>query len=163
MARGTVQVVLAGEPRGAGRPRFARATGRAYTPANTRSYQSDLKYAAQEAMQNEPPLEGPLTVVVVAIFPVPSSWSAKKRTAALSGSIWPTVKPDADNVLKQLDSFNEIVFRDDKQIVDARIVKRYGDRPRLIIEVRECAPAEPLFARPPKVDLPVPNTADLPF
>lgn len=135
--RGPVQITLSGEPHGKGRPRFARSTGHAFTPAKTRAYESALRYAAQESMNGEPPLEGPLSVVVVAIFPVPSSWSAKKQRAALAGEIWPTVMPDADNLLKVLDACNEVVFRDDKQIIDARIVKRYGDRPRLVIEVRE--------------------------
>ena len=141
--RGPVQITLVGEPHGKGRPRFARSTGHAFTPAKTRAYESALRYAAQESMNGEPPLEGPLSVVVVAIFPVPSSWSRKKRdAAALRNEIWPTVKPDADNLLKVVDALNEVVFRDDKQIVDARIVKRYGDRPRLIIEVREIVAAD---------------------
>lgn len=143
MTRGPVQIVLAGEPQGKGRPRFARATGHAFTPAATRKYESALRLAAQDAMNDEPPLEGPLTAVVVAIFPVPASWSNKKRQAALAGHVWPTTIPDADNLLKVLDACNEIVWRDDKQIVDARIVKRYGDRPRLIVEVREIPPQAP--------------------
>lgn len=139
--RAPIQIILAGEPQGKGRPRFVRATGHAFTPARTRSYESALRYAAQEVMAGAVPLEGPLSAVVVAVFPVPASWSGKKRQAARDGAIWPAVKPDADNLLKVLDACNEIVWRDDKQIVDARIVKRYGDRPRLIIEVCEVASA----------------------
>lgn len=137
MTRAPIQIVLAGEPRGKGRPRFVRSTGHAFTPAATRKYESALRYAAQAAMQGLAPLEGPLCVTVVAVFPVPASWSAKKRTAALACEIWPIVKPDADNLIKVLDALNEIVFRDDKQVIDARVVKRYGDRPRLVIEVKE--------------------------
>lgn len=148
MTRGPVQIVLSGEPQGKGRPRFVRSTGHAFTPANTRKYESALRYAAQEAMGTEAPLEGPLCVVVVAIFPVPASWSEKKRRAAYAGAIWPTVKPDADNLIKVLDACNEVVWRDDKQIVDARIVKRYGERPRLVIEVREVAPMAALAPSP---------------
>ncbi|MCC6776660.1 MAG: RusA family crossover junction endodeoxyribonuclease [Hyphomicrobiales bacterium] len=134
-----VQIVLGGTPQGKGRPRFVRATGHAFTPAATRRYESALRYAAQQAMGTSTPLDGPLCVVVVAIFPIPASWSGKKRAEALSGSLWPTVTPDADNLLKVLDALNEIVWRDDKQVVDARVVKRYGERARLIIEVREIA------------------------
>lgn len=137
--RAPVQIILSGEPQGKGRPRFVRATGHAFTPARTRSYESALRYAAQESMAGATPLDGPLCVIVVAIFPVPASWSAKKRAAALRCEIWPTVKPDADNLLKVMDALNEVAFHDDKQIIDARVVKRYGDRPRLVIEIREYA------------------------
>lgn len=136
-ARVPVLIVLSGEPQGKGRPRFVRSTGHAYTPSNTRKYEDSLRNAAGEAMGEQPPFEGPVSVVVVAILPIPASWSRKKRDAALAGAIWPTVKPDWENIAKMLDAFNEIVWRDDRQVVDGRVVKRYGDRPRLIIEVRE--------------------------
>jgi Holliday junction resolvase RusA-like endonuclease len=140
-AREPIRIVLAGEPQGKGRPRFVRASGHAFTPAATRKYESALRYAGQHAMRGAAPLQGPLCVVMVAVFPVPASWSAKKRAAALACEIWPTVKPDADNLVKVLDALNEVVFRDDKQVIDVRLVKRYGDRPRLVIEIKEYAAA----------------------
>lgn len=114
-----------------------RATGIAFTPADTRKYQSALRYAAQEAMNGRPPLEGPLSVSIVAAFPVPQSWSKKKRQAALANHIFPTSRPDIDNIAKQCDGLNEVVWKDDKQIVDAQVSKRYSDRPLLSIMVRE--------------------------
>ena len=126
-AREKIVIELAGAPRGKGRPRFARATGRAYTPAHTRSFQDALRYAAQEVMNGQSPLEGPITIVMVAIIPIPSSWSEKKRRAAREGHIWPTVKPDGDNILKQTDALNQIVFVDDKQIVDQTGKKRWAE------------------------------------
>jgi Holliday junction resolvase RusA-like endonuclease len=86
-------------------------------------------------MNGRSPLEGPLRVSVVAAFPVPQSWSKKKRQLALANQLFPTVKPDADNLLKQVDGLNEIVWRDDKQIVRAEIHKTYSDRPCLSIMV----------------------------
>lgn len=135
--RGPIRIELSGEPQGKGRPRFVRATGHAFTPARTRTYESALRFAAQEVMGSAPPLEGPLTVLVMAVFPVPASWSGKKRASALNGTIFPTVKPDADNLLKVMDALNQLVWRDDKQIVDARIIKKYGERPRLCIQVTD--------------------------
>lgn len=128
-------IELSGEPKGAGRPRFVRATGVAFTPADTRRYQSALRYAGQEAMNGRAPLDGPLRVSIVAAFPIPQSWSKKKRAQALTGSLWPVTRPDADNIVKQCDALNEIVWRDDKQIVSAEITKRYSDRPALSIMV----------------------------
>jgi Holliday junction resolvase RusA-like endonuclease len=45
------------------------------------------------------------------------------------------VKPDADNLIKQLDSFNQVIWVDDRQIVTALIRKRYSERPMLRVEV----------------------------
>src|SRR3990167_60074 len=111
-----IRIELVGPPRGKGRPRFVRATGRTYTPAKTASYEGELKFAAQRVMGNRPPVDIALDVLFVAVFPVPSSWSRKKREAALAGEIRPTVKPDGDNILKCSDALNEVVWRDDKSI-----------------------------------------------
>jgi Holliday junction resolvase RusA-like endonuclease len=136
-----IVIELAGTPVGKGRPRFVRRTGCAYTPTKTRNYEGNLSLAAQDVMAGAKPLEGPLAVVVRALFPVPASWSRKKREAALASSgVYPTTKPDPDNLLKSsLDPLNQIVFRDDSQVVAAVVIKSYSERPALRIEVVEIA------------------------
>ena len=134
-----IVIRLAGEPEGKGRARFSRKTGRAFTPAKTRSYEGALRLAAQDVMGERDPLEEAVFVTVTAGMPVPASWSEKKRQMALAGLVWPTSRPDADNFAKCCDALNEIVFRDDKQIVALTVVKTYSARPELLIVVR---PAE---------------------
>lgn len=131
-----VVIRVAGVPVGKGRPRFVRATGRAYTPQKTRSYEDVIRYTAQVEMGDRPLLEGALDVLVVASFPIPASMSKGKRLAALSGALHPTVKPDADNLLKVLDALNGIVFADDKQVVRADVRKVYSATPELTIRVQ---------------------------
>lgn len=131
----SVVVELAGEPKGKGRPRFSRKSGVAYTPAPTRNYEAALRIAGQSAMAGAAPILGPLKVQVLAAFSVPASWSKKKQADAINGVVRPTGRPDLDNVVKMLDALNEVVWKDDAQIVNASIVKRYSDRPRLLIEV----------------------------
>lgn len=129
-------ITLAGAPRGKGRPRFVRSSGHAFTPKKTRNYEASLQYAAvDQRPKGFTPLVGPLKVSVEAVFPVPQSWSLAKRDAALHGEWPPTIKPDADNILKLLDAFNQVIWVDDKQVVEARIVKRYGLDPRLTVTV----------------------------
>lgn len=130
-------IELCGVPQGKGRPRFARSGSFAYTPSNTRKFEADLKYQAQEAMAGRPPVEGPLDCLVVALFPIPKRFSKKMKAAALAGQIRPTGRPDWDNIAKMLDAFKEVVWRDDTQVVDGRIRKLYSDRPALQILVRE--------------------------
>ena len=131
-----VTVRLAGEPQGKGRPRFARASGRAYTPAATRSYEDALRYAGQQAMGLRKPIEGPLAITITAAMPIPASRSQKWKAAAIAGTERPTVKPDFDNLAKVVDALNHIVWIDDKQVVSALILKTYSERPALTIEVR---------------------------
>lgn len=129
-----IVIRLAGEPRGKGRAQFSRRTGRAYTPARTVSYEAALRIAAQAVMRGAP-LAGPLDVTVTMHMPVPASWSKKKQLAALAGEIFPTKKPDWDNAAKMTDALNQVVWIDDKQIVDGRVRKRYSATPELIVSV----------------------------
>lgn len=133
---GPIIVALRGLPIGKGRPRFVRATGRAYTPARTADYEGTLAAAGQRAMEGRAPLDGPLAISVVATFPIPQSWSGRKKGMATAGLIRPTGRPDSDNLLKAAgDGLNAIVWRDDSQIVDARVRKVYGASPSMIIRV----------------------------
>jgi Holliday junction resolvase RusA-like endonuclease len=126
------QFDIPGVPVGKGRPRFSTAGKfvRAFTPEKTVRYENLVKVAAFEAMQGRKPFKGPVSVRVEAHFPVPSSWSKKRQCLAYDGGILPTVKPDADNIMKTVcDAMNGIVFDDDKQAVRADVVKAYAEKP----------------------------------
>lgn len=153
-----VSIVLAGEPRGKGRGRVGRlADGRPtiFTPAETRKYETALRVAATQAMAGRTLLEGPIRVEVVATMPVPLSWSGVQRRAALWGNRRPTSKPDVDNILKILDALNQVVWADDRQIVEAVCVKRYGAQPGLAITAWELIAVQPVPAPKPVDDLPL--------
>lgn len=139
-----IVVELPGEPRGKGRPRSRIARGKAgqqfvavYTDAQTRAYEKALAWAGKIAMGAREPLTGPLAVAVEAVMGVPASWSRPKRDSALAGVVRPTGAPDVDNMLKVIDGLHGIVFENDSQIVEAKISKRYGENPRLHIEISE--------------------------
>ena len=71
-----------------------------------------------------------LHVRLTFIFPVPGSWSNKKRMAALTNNIGHVTKPDIDNLVKAtLDALCGPFFDDDKQIASLHAVKRYGPTP----------------------------------
>lgn len=130
-----IVVEFAGIPPANGRPRFTR-TGIAFTPAKTRANEAALRFAAQEVMAGRSPLEGPLAVSIVAVFPVPASWSKPKQHAALMGEHHHTCRPDPNNLLKSIDALNAICWRDDAQIVRAEIIKIYGTRTRMTIDIK---------------------------
>jgi Holliday junction resolvase RusA-like endonuclease len=130
-----IEIVLLGKPIAKGRPRFNRESGRAYTPAKTRSYEAMLRLAAEDAMKGRPPLEGPLELEMLVVVPIPASWPKKKQAAALAGEIRPTGKPDWDNFGKTVDAGNLVLWVDDGQVVKGTVEKTYGDRPRMEIRV----------------------------
>ena len=137
-----IEITLPGLPRGKGRPRFSARGGfaRAYTDAKTASYEGALRLAGAAVMAGRSPLTCALALEMVAVFPIPASWSRRKKAEAEQGIIRPTGKPDCDNLLKCIDGLNEIVWKDDAQIVRATITKVYGSNPELWISVRDHTP-----------------------
>ena len=130
---------IPGTPVGKGRPKFARrgASVTTYTPEKTASYENLVKVKAEEAMVGREVIAGAVAVTILLFITPPASWSNKKMLQALNHEIMPTTKPDIDNVIKGIfDAMNEIVWNDDKQVVDVTIRKRYANTARATVEVR---------------------------
>jgi len=135
MSGAPITITIAGEPVAKGRPRATRR-GILYTPAHTRKYEAHGRLAAQLAMGERPPIEGPVRLELLAALPIPASWSQRKRTLAITGDVLPCSRPDLDNYLKSaLDSINEIVVRDDSQVVEFTARKRYSASPKMILTI----------------------------
>ncbi|MFV5212710.1 RusA family crossover junction endodeoxyribonuclease [Azonexus caeni] len=134
-----VQFVVPGTPVGKGRPKFARRGNfvSTYTPEKTASYENLVKVAAQSAMNGANPFKIAVSSTITIRLVPPASWSNKKRMAAICGDLRPTSKPDIDNVVKGIfDAMNNIVFLDDKQVVELTVRKEYAERAEAEVEVR---------------------------
>jgi Holliday junction resolvase RusA-like endonuclease len=128
-----VTITIRGPAVAKGRPRFTRK-GFAYTPAATRKYEAHGRLAAQHAMGDQPPLNGPVCLTAIVEIPIPASWSKRRRALAIASGICPTTRPDADNFLKSaMDAINGIVVADDSLIVKATVEKKYGLDPKLVL------------------------------
>ncbi len=128
---GSIIAFVNSVPRGKGRPRFTRR-GKCYTPDATRQVEKEAQWAARQLPVKR--LVGPVGVLVLAVFPIPVSWSKNKSMKARAGLIRPAVKPDFDNVAKlYCDALNGILWEDDKQIVDGRCIKVYGQQPGVLV------------------------------
>ena len=56
----------------------------------------------------------------------------------LENKVFPTTKPDTDNIAKSiLDSLNGIAYKDDKQVVDLRVRKQYAEVPSVSVWISE--------------------------
>lgn len=134
----SVAFVVPGVAVGKGRPRFAKrgAFVKVFTPEATANYENLVKLAAHRAMNGREAFVFAVSCTIdIWVEPAPS-WSNKKRMAALSGDLFPTSKPDLDNCAKGiLDAMNDIVFKDDKQVVELRLTKRYAEQSRATVEV----------------------------
>ena len=135
-----VTYIVYGEPVGKGRPRFARRGNfvSTYSPQKTKTYEDEIRMMARAAMGASEPLDTPVTVAIYIRVGIPASYSKQKRKDALSGVLKPTKKPDLDNVAKCfLDSMNEIVYLDDKLVVNLHVTKVYAETPAVEVMVKE--------------------------
>ena len=135
-----VQYSVPGEPRGKGRPRFAKRGNfvKTYTDAKTASYEDQIRFYALKAMGDSKVIEGAVRVFVSIRMAVPKSYSNKRRESCLNGLEKPLKKPDWDNVAKSIcDAMNGIIYVDDTQIVEAHITKQYAHQAEVVVLVQE--------------------------
>ena len=138
----TFQVVFQvdGPPIGKGRPKFARRGNfvSAYTPTKTRDYEDQIREAAKKAMGTSEPLETPVAAFIYITVPIPASYPKKRFKACLEGSERPCKKPDIDNIAKAyLDSMNQVVYKDDTQVISLHVTKVYGTVGMVEVMVQE--------------------------
>ena len=134
-----ITISLVGPPQGKGRARAFLRGGHIghYTPEETRTYEGMIRTQAMEAMGARPPVDEPVEFVLRAVFPVPASWSQKKRDRAITGEILPGKKPELDNIAKAWnDALNGVAYRDDSLICRMTLDKRYGAQPLVAVVIR---------------------------
>lgn len=122
------------------RPRHARIGGHDVTYKST-TQQANERTLEAMLLPHRPktPLSGPLELSFRATFPIPRSWTKKRREAALRVRIWHTSRPDTDNLAKQLkDAMTRLGFwQDDRQVAVCNMEKIYGGRGEWRVRVRE--------------------------
>ena len=127
-------LVIEGKPQPKERPRVYNGHG--VTPPKTREYEKMVAWLWQ--MKCKAKLTGAVRMRCTFYLPIPPSWSKKKQEDARQGVIYPTVRPDIDNLNKIImDALNEVAYLDDKQVVAVISEKRYSDRPRTEVVLEE--------------------------
>lgn len=158
----TVLIVLEGDPRGKGRPRFSSYGGfvKVYTDTETAKYEELIQHEVLrhiggqalidrvkqikrrtfiEAFKDfggQPIFAGPVRVEMEIRHQIRASWTKAKKEAALAGHIAPTLKPDPDNVAKiWFDAFNDCIWKDDTQVVKISVEKSFSEDPSVLVRV----------------------------
>lgn len=120
-------VTIPGPPIGKGRPRATVRGGqvRTYTPKRTQQWEARASVVLRDAWAPRAPLDGPIEVQILALFPRPGRmvWKRKPMPRAPFVS-----SPDADNVVKAvLDAAEKAgVLRNDRTVYSVRMEKWYA-------------------------------------
>jgi Holliday junction resolvase RusA-like endonuclease len=115
----TVTFTVEGQPIPKERPRVVN--GRAYTPERTRNWETAVAWCARIAMGPKKPLAGDLVVTL--------EFRRKGKLRA-----------DLDNLTKNIDGMNGVVWHDDKQVVELHARVRYAsDDPGVTVTVKPVA------------------------
>ena len=111
---------------------------RTYTPSDVKSYSNWVRLCFKGAYPDFKPLDGAVKLLIEVNFIIPKSYSKKKVQMIEEGYTCPTVKPDCDNICKQIaDSLNGLAWLDDKQIVNLEVRKRFAKRDYVTISFEE--------------------------
>jgi len=132
-----------GVPVAKGRPRgriiTSKHTGKQfvgmYTPKATDHFENKVAVFFRTQYQGTPPIE-PVSIIIRTYFPIPESWSKKKKLEYQTNTMPKISKPDIDNVVKGiLDGLNGIAFKDDNQIWSLSATKQYSINPRTEVTI----------------------------
>lgn len=108
-----------------------------FDPAKSRNFKEYVKLVAAQHAPEEL-LTGPLNVHVKIYRNIPKSFSKKKTEEAENGILRPVTKPDVDNYYKGIgDALNEVIWKDDSQVISLTVEKFYSKRPRAEINISE--------------------------
>lgn len=136
-----ISFLIPGEPIAKARARvfFNKKANRvmAYTPTKTASFENFIKLIVATEWPR-PPILGPIIMTIRIFKSMPKSLLKKKINQAENGDIRPVTRPDCDNYLKSIsDALNNLVYKDDSQIISVHVHKFYSCIPRTEIEIEE--------------------------
>ena len=141
-----ISITVYGEAQPAGSKRGFNVGGHVQiVDANPKSREWKNHVAAEAAkIYKGPILDGPIELRMVFYRVRPKSHYGTGRNAGVmknGAPEYPAMKPDATKLARGAeDSMTGIVYRDDCQVVDLHVHKRYGEPARVEIEVLESKP-----------------------
>ena len=138
-----IEFKVEGRPVPQPRPRVYRtATGKSKAVNSRQSinYKRIVKYAALSEMNRQQltMTDRPLAMRLTFVFAPPKSYTKKKLEAVNSGELRYTKHKDLDNLAKSvMDALNNVVYKDDSQIVTLCANKEYGEEDCVLIRIEE--------------------------
>lgn len=134
-----VKFKIPGSPIGKQRPRMCRINGKSitYTPKETKKYEQLVRASYTAVSTAQFSKNVPLEISITALFSIPKRKSKDQKRLMLSGAIFPTRKPDGDNIVKIiLDGLNKVAYEDDAQVCKIHFTKGYAENPEVNVEIK---------------------------
>lgn len=137
-----VRFTVPGKPQGKARARtgYNPRTGQimSHTPDRTVLYENLIKTCYMQETDKIFDAGEPLAVCITACFEPIKSISKKQRELMLQGRIYPTKKPDIDNITKAvLDALNGVAYKDDTQVIQIIASKEYAEDAKVEVKIME--------------------------
>jgi len=133
-----IKIVIPGRPVAKARPRFARKGKFVVTYSDQETEEGRFLFEVYRQVGEHRPIMGAVRIKISYFFARPKNhYGTGKNTGILKSSApkYHTIKPDLDNLDKMVyDCLNNIVWLDDRQVVDAHTTKEYGE-PRTEIKI----------------------------
>jgi Holliday junction resolvase RusA-like endonuclease len=105
----------------------------------TAEWKQQVAYAARQVYDG-PLLTGPLSVTFLFFRPRPKAHFGSGRNSALlkpSAPEWPIPRPDTLKLARAVeDALTGVLWQDDSQVVEHRLLKSYGEHFRVEVEVQ---------------------------
>ena len=124
-----IEFFIKGKPKAKQSVKFTRK-GIKYTPGDIKEYANWVRLCFLNSFPAWSALEfkdKSLKVELNVYMAIPKGFSKKKFAKALKGELRPIVKPDCDNIAKNInDALNGLLYPDDKQIVSLTVNKFYS-------------------------------------
>ena len=136
-----INFFIPGKPTGKGRPRVCRNV--TYTPKETKDYETLVRTCYKQKYSNKEPIPAktPVEVEIYAYFKIHKSMPKKQKELIENNELFPTVKPDGDNISKIiLDALNGVAYYDDNQVTDLTIYKQYAttdEKVGVLVKIKE--------------------------
>lgn len=131
--------------------KFANVGGftKKYTPADVIEYANYVRLSFLQAYpewHTQYLADKSVKVLIEVYFAIPKSYSKRKHKEAAAGALLPQIKPDCDNIAKNIcDALNGVVYPDDKQIATLIVRKKYtahDERVEVTIDIEEMEEVE---------------------
>ena len=129
-----IRFMVPGKPQGKARartfPNYRTGKMQSITPEKTVLYENFIKQCCMEEMlkanHNGFFNKEAVQMQITAYFEIPKSASKKDKYLMYDGTLYPTKKPDADNIAKAVcDALNGILYKDDTQVCALTVFKAY--------------------------------------
>lgn len=138
----TITIVIEGEAQPAGSKRAIPRKGGGKpivldANPNSAAWKNLVRESAARQLDGTPPLQGPLTVQAAIYRPRPKGHYTPSGSLSSAGrrTPYPVTRPDTTKLWRGTeDALTGLVWVDDSQIVDQRVMKLYGV-PRVIIQI----------------------------